>query len=146
MRDLRRNRRFLYYALFVEDEEIMDEEGFFTGETTPLYTEPEAAQVNISPAAGAVDNQMFGGFTDYTHVIATAREFPFDEQTKFWLGKDPELSHNFVCVKVAKSINCYLYALRAVKIQDPVIVGFRLRDAAGYGLTDSAGFRLRVMG
>ena len=118
MRDLRRNRQPVWYAQFLGEQPILDDEGNDTGETGPSYTEPAKAMVNVSPATGTVDDQLFGNFTDYTHTIATAREFPVDEQTVMWVEVTTDRPHDFKVVRVAKSLNGWLFALKAVNAGD----------------------------
>lgn len=113
MRDMRRNRQPIWYAQYLGEEPILDDEGNDTGETEPSYSEPTKAMLNISPATGSAETQLFGNFADYTHTIATAREFPFDEQTIMWVGVAVDKPHNFKVMKVAKSLNGWSFALRA---------------------------------
>lgn len=115
MRDLVRNRQPIWYAQYLGEEPILDDDGNDTGETGPSYSEPTKAMLNISPATGSAETQLFGNFADYTHTIATAREFPFDEQTVMWVDVTVDKPHNFKVMRVAKSLNGWLFALRAEK-------------------------------
>lgn len=116
MRDLLRNRQEIWYALYLRDGPVIDDEGNDTGETDPIYDSPIKAMLNISPATGVAENQLFGNFADYTHTIATAREFPFDEQTVMWVGTPVSGPYNFKVMRVAKSLNGWLFALKAVDV------------------------------
>ena len=116
MRDLRRNRQPIWYAQFLGEQPIVDDEGNDTGETGPSYSKPAKAMLNVSPATGNVDDQLFGNFTDYTHTVATTREFPIDEQTVMWVATTIDQPFNFKVVRVAKSLNGWLFALKAVSV------------------------------
>ena len=118
MRDLRRNRQPIWYAQYLGSEPTTDEDGYETGGSTPIYSEPTKAMLNISPATGVAENQLFGNFADYTHTIATAREFPFDEQTIMWVGVPTDAPHNFKVMRVAKSLNSWVFALKAENVRD----------------------------
>lgn len=118
MRDLRRNRQEVQYALYLGEQAILDGDGLDTGETGPAYSEPVRAMLNVSPASGAADNQLFGNFADYTHTIVTTREFPFDEQTVMWIGVPIDQPHNFKVTRVAKSLNGWVFALKAENVRN----------------------------
>lgn len=118
MRDLRRNRQPVWYAQYLGEQPILDEDGQEIGETGPAYSETSKAMVNISPATGMAENQLFGNFADYTHTIATVREFPFDEQTVMWVGVTTDKPYNFKVMRVAKSLNGWVFALKAENVRD----------------------------
>lgn len=116
MRDMRRNRQEVWYAQYLGVQAILDDEGNDTGETGPAYSEKSRAMLNISPATGVAENQLFGDFADYTHTIATARKFPIDEQTVMWVDVATDQPYNFKVVRVAKSLNGWVFALKAVSV------------------------------
>lgn len=118
MRDLCRNRQPVWYAQYLGEQPILDEDGYETGNTAPAYSEPVKAMLNISPATGDTENQLFGTFADYTHTVATVREFPFDEQTVMWVGVLTGEPYNFKVVRVAKSLNGWLFALKAENVRN----------------------------
>ncbi len=116
MRDLRRNRQPVWYAQFLGEQPILDDEGNDTGETGPSYSEPAKAMLNISPSTGNLDDQLFGNLVDYTHIISTTRKFPIDEQTVLWVDTTTERPFDFKVVQVAKSPNGWRFALKAVSV------------------------------
>lgn len=117
MNNLRRNTRLIYYANYIGESPIIDEDGNETGETEAKYTEPTAIKVNISAAAGINDNMPFGSFTDYTRVISTSDiNCPIDEKTVIWFEDEPSARHNYIVTKKADSINSILYALQKVDV------------------------------
>ena len=118
MRDQYRNRQPIWYAQYLGEEPIFDDDGYETSETGPSYSEPAKAMLNLAPATGTADNQLFGAFADYTHTIATAREFPFNEQTVMWVGITIDKPYNFKVVRVAKSLNGWRFALKAENVRD----------------------------
>lgn len=116
MRDLRRNRQPVWYAQYLGEEPILDEDDYETGDYKASYSEQTKAMLNVSPATGNAENQLFGAFADYTHTIATTREFPFNEQTVMWVEVTTDRPHDFKVVRVAKSLNGWLFALKAVSV------------------------------
>lgn len=118
MRDLQRNYKRCYYALYKGKEEILDADGRFTGETRPVYSEPVLMTANYGPATGFAEAQLFGTFTDYSHILSTSgRIMPFDEQTVFWLYIEPNEeadNYNFRISKPAYNLNSQVFAMKAV--------------------------------
>jgi hypothetical protein len=104
----------VWYAQYTGEGPILDPDGWETGETGPTYTTPVAAMLNISPATGEAVTQTFGDLSGYSKVLATARDFPFDEKTVFWVDRPTDQPHDYKVVKVAKSLNGLLVALEQV--------------------------------
>lgn len=118
MRDLQRNYKRCYYALYLGEEDILDDQGLNTGETRPIYTEPVLLTANYGPATGFAEAQLFGTFTDYSHILSTSgREMPFNEQTVFWLYIEPNETadnYNFRVSKPGYNLNTQVFAMKAV--------------------------------
>lgn len=114
MRDMVRNRQKVWYAQLIASHEMTDDDGNYLGETDPEHTSSEIAKLNVSPATGETVTQTFGSLPEYSKVLATAREFPFTEETVFWIDRSPPALHDYKVIKVAKSLNGWLYALERV--------------------------------
>lgn len=117
MRSLYRNTRQIYYALRTGEEVNIDEYGNETGESTPVYGEPVAMEVNISAATGEDAVQAFGSFTEYNRTMCVAdTTCPIDEESVIWFGVSPTGPHNYIVVRKADGKNGILYALREVTV------------------------------
>ena len=117
MRDLNRNKRTLYYALYLGETEIVDANGNLTGESEPAYGNIEMLRVNVSASAGTDATEAFGGFTNYTRTITVSdRACPLDEESIVWFGADITGPHNYIVTRKADSKNGLLYALLEVKV------------------------------
>ena len=116
MRSLERNKQTFYYALYSGVTEVTDENGDYTGERQVTYSSPVKYRANISAARGESETAPFGIETNYSKTISTSdMTCPIQEDTVLWIGKDPTTDpYNFLVVKVAKSLNCILYAIREV--------------------------------
>ena len=116
MRSLERNKQTFYYALYSAVTEVKDENGDYTGEREITYSSPVKYRANISAARGESETAPFGIETNYSKTISTSdMDCPIKEDTVLWIGKDPTTDpYNFFVVKVAKSLNCILYAIREV--------------------------------
>ena len=115
MRTLERNKQKLYCANPTGEEVLVkDEYGFETGEKEDVYTEPVRLKLNISAAAGMASAEAFGAFTDYSRTIATDTKCPIIVGSRIWFGVPPTGPHNYTCVRVARSLNVTMYALKEV--------------------------------
>lgn len=116
MRSLERNKQTFYYALYSGVTEVKDENGDYTGEREITYSSPVKYRANISAARGESETAPFGIETNYSKTISTSdMDCPIQEDTVIWIDKDPTTDpYNFLVVKVAKSLNCILYAIREV--------------------------------
>ena len=92
MRDLMANNRHLWYALYLGDTEEVDENGDFTGERGPSYSEPVQFEANLSATRGTQgftgtgsSYDYFGADIDYSLIISTANmNLPIDEHSLIW--------------------------------------------------------------
>ena len=117
MRSLNRNKRQMYYALFIKDEPILDEYGNETSESMPTYGEITELRCNISGTTGEEVVQAFGSFTNYSRVISVAdNKCPLAENAIIWFGVATTKPHNYVVTRKADSKNGILYALQEVKV------------------------------
>ena len=118
MRQLRRNKRDLWYALNEGTQPNRDENGFLTGEYTLMFSEPVHLPCNVSAAVGQEAIQAFGGLTDYQRTVSVAdTHCPMAEGSRVWFGVEPNEAadnYNYVVVRKADSKNSLLYALREV--------------------------------
>lgn len=118
MRNLNRNKRRLYYALYVDEAPIVDANGFETGESAPIYGDIHELDCNISSASGEDAVQAFGSFTNYTRTICVAdNNCPIAEETIIWFGVATTEPYNYIVTRKADSKNGILYALKEVKVK-----------------------------
>ena len=123
MRAVKRNQQPFWYALYSGETEQVDEEGNYTGEIGPGYETPVLQYANISAARGNTDTDVFGTDLKYSKTISTCdMSCPITEESAIWIGIEPEddngnpIPHNYVVVKVARSLNSIQIAVQEVKI------------------------------
>lgn len=117
MRSLNRNKRKIFYAVYVKDEPIFDEYGNETGETTPVYGDPVELLCNVSAASGEDAVAAFGSFTSYNRTLCVADTgCPLDEKSIVWFGVSTNEPHNYIVTRKADSKNAIMYALQEVKV------------------------------
>lgn len=118
MRCLERNKRNIYYALYTGKTEATDSNGYKTGEHQLTYGDPVLLRANVSPAKGTARLDVFGEGVEYTKVLCVEDpECPVDEYSILWIGISPTNNeHNYIVLRVARSINNVLYAVKEVNI------------------------------
>ena len=119
MRCLARNRQPIWYSLYVGETDPVDADGNLTGERSVQYSAPKKSWINVSAAKGTAGLEQFGSGTDYSHtLISDDLRSPIDENSILWIGRVPgdNVPHNFVVVRVARSLNSVAYAVREVKV------------------------------
>ena len=116
MRTTQRDKRTVYYALYLSDTELQDESGAYTGEHGPAYDTPVKARMNVSGGRGRAEIELFGIDNPFTRSAVTDDlETPFDTDTVFWFDCDPLTEeHNYRCTGVARTINQVVIALAEI--------------------------------
>lgn len=118
MRTLLRNKQKFYYANYDGENEIIDDNGFLTGEFEKQYTFPKVAYGNISSSKGSADVELFGTQVQYDKAICIDNvNTEIDEHSVLWIDCDIENDYNYVVVRVARSLNSVLLAIRQVDVQ-----------------------------
>lgn len=117
MRELERNKQHIYYALYTGKVDAVDANGYKTGEKTKSYSDPVLFRINVSPARGNADREIFGIELSYTRTMTTDKlDCPIDVDTILWVGRDTSEPHNYIVVRKAQSLNDIVYAIREVTI------------------------------
>ena len=118
MREIERNKRTVYYALFDKNEPILDEDGNDTGETRPTYFAPVELRINVSPALGESATRQFGEVVDYDRTLVICdMSLPINEKTVFWIDEtDTAKPYDYTVKKVAKSLNSLQIAVKKVEV------------------------------
>ena len=117
MRELEINKQLIHYALFQGYTDAVDSDGYKTGEKTKSYSDPVALRINVSPARGNADREVFGIELAYSRTLTTDKlDCPIDVDTILWIGRDTTEPHNYVVHRIANSLNSITYAIRGVDV------------------------------
>ena len=122
MRSLIRNKQKIYYSMYIDKKPIYDEYGNLTGEYELTYGDIKPFDINVSAAQGTSDVEQFGIDLNYSKTMVTNDlTCPINEASRLWIGKEAivngaETPHNYVVLKVAKSINSITYAIKEVSV------------------------------
>ena len=119
-----RNKQLIYYRLFVDDEKIVDEDNYETGEDSVSYSEAVAFMCSVSRATGTSVAELFGTLDNYDKIIITEdTNCPIDENSVLIvddLSRAQEADFfDYVVKRVAKSLNFKAYAISKVDIEPP---------------------------
>lgn len=120
MKTMNNNRRKFHYCLYIGLVNVLDEDGYETGEKQAVYTEPISQYANISAAKGDTYTEQFGNFAEYDKTIVIHNpNFPMDENSVLFVDKEPEFQdgiplYDYIVKKVARSLNSVAYAIARV--------------------------------
>lgn len=124
MRTLERNKQTVYYANYMSQTALKDENGYETGQYHVVYTLPVEAKFNVSPAKGEATTEAFGKDLSYDKTIVANKDCPITETSVLWVDTMPTLSvegetttpHDYIVTGVAKSQNSVTIAIEKVQI------------------------------
>ncbi len=117
MKALARNKQTLYYATCLGEVDQYDANGFYTGQKVVQYEEPVKARMNISPARGESDLEQFGISEAYDKLLVTDDlNCPITATSVLWIESPITEPHDYVVVRVAKSLNSVTIAVRQVDV------------------------------
>ena len=128
MRTTQRDKRTIWYALYLGTTELVGDDGNYTGEHSVNYSAPVKARMNVSGGRGRAAVEMFGIENPFTRAAVTDDlTTEFDTDTIWWFGVTPgataeEVAHNYRCTGVVKTVNSCTIALAEVDVSHPPIV------------------------
>ena len=126
MRCMVRNKSKFYYASYIGETDIIDENGDITGEYNLSYEKPVEMFGNVSAAQGEIQSRQFGESESYDKVIVLDdKDTPIDEYARIWVDTLPLLNedgstdtpHDYVVKKVARSLNGVSIAISKVDVK-----------------------------
>ena len=126
MRNLKKNQRKMYYALYDSKIPILDESGYETFEYTSGYELPVEFHAYVSTGQSSADYTPFGANVTYDRIISTVdASLPIDEYSIIWL--DNELVYNSDETINGDSAD-YEVVAKPLDGLNSLIIGIRLRS------------------
>lgn len=124
MRDVKRNKQTVWYALRTGSVENTDEYGNVTGTFSENYSEPVMLKINVSAPKGTIDLERFGLDNQYTRVLTTTdMHCPIAMDSVLWIGTSPydedeeqTVPYNHVVVRISPSINQLVIMVKEVDV------------------------------
>lgn len=114
MQLLKKNERAIYIAKCIGASDA-GENGLYTGDISPVYSEPIKIMANVSPATGFVSAQPFGLAEEYDAVIHLNASLYINADTVFWLDSEPPEPHDHVVSRVSRNLNSLAVSVKKVK-------------------------------
>ena len=110
MRDLLSNTRDIWYAVYLGEDEAVDENGDITGEKVERYADPVKVRLNLSATRGTqgftgtgLSYDYFGADVKYDLILSTARmDLPINEYSLIWDSEPETDEHDDVIFDRAK--------------------------------------------
>lgn len=125
MRCLERNKRELWYSLYVRAEIGYDESGNELPSPMLTFGNPTKIRANVSPARGSVQEAQFGLNDRYDKVIVLDDvDAPITEASRLWVDTMPtikpdgstETPHDYVVSRIARSLTNVSIAISKVNV------------------------------
>ena len=117
MQSLLQNTQPVFYAQYSGKTDIIDSDGYKTGEKQKVYEAPVEKWMNVSASKGTAENDLFGISADYDRVMVTAdTDCPITEETILWVDEPVTAPHDYKVTRVAKSLNSISYAIKKVDV------------------------------
>lgn len=114
MRTLNRNKTTVWYVQPSGFQEVVDANGFFTGETRKTYGIPVKLDIHLYPSDGIVMEQIFGRDADFSKLAVS--ETYLSKDTLLFLSiptGNPEMTYDYIVDRNKKSLNHNNYGLRS---------------------------------
>lgn len=116
MKCLKRNKQPLYLYKYLETATILDDNGNKTGEYRIVYANPIRVDINISPASGVSELQVFGSDVSYNYIAVTdGVDNVFTESDVIsrsnMIDSDGMFGYDYIIRRVAQSLNFVSLAL-----------------------------------
>ena len=124
MRNLFINKSSMFVLNYLGQTEVVDSQGFKTGETINTYSEPVFFMAHISGARGSSQAEMFGTEINYDKTILLSKKsygvLGITENSVFFIGKEPTYDngiplYNYKVSKIAETINEVAIAVSKVR-------------------------------
>lgn len=126
LKDLKQNQVPFYYQNPGKVTDILDEDGYMTGEYDIEGGDIVKEYARISPNTADYVNAPFGKDLVYDKMIATVKDLPITEQTKLFIDVVPEFHFDgstntkpdYEVVRVAKDLHEHVWAIRRIEGYD----------------------------
>lgn len=125
MRCLDRNKRPVWYSLYVGSEIGYDEYGNELPSPVLTFGNPVKIMANVSAARGSVQDVQFGLNENYDRVLVTDDvDIPLTEASRLWVDTMPVIKldgstdspHDYVVSKIARSLTNVSVAISKVNV------------------------------
>ena len=119
MRNLMRNVTKISYKLYLGEQDLLDDDGYRTGEKGISYSELNECYMSISGNKSDSEMSQFGRNLDYDRTMSTAdMKCDIDEHSLLWIDADINGAHNFIVKKRSVTPNQIQLAIKQVNVNE----------------------------
>lgn len=119
MRNLRRDIQTIHYKMYLGEQNVLDDEGYRTGEQAASYSELRVCEMSVSGNKGNSEISQFGKNLDYDRTMITAdTSCEIDEHSVLWIDTDTENPHDFIVMKRSVTPNQIQFAIKQVNVNE----------------------------
>lgn len=127
MRNLKRNQTSITYLNYVKDDDVLDEEGFKTGEKKVVYTRAQEIKAHVSGAKGSSMVEVFGTDISYDKTVLIDKadfvKAKINENSVFFIDtavkyEDSVPLYDYRVKRIAETINQVLIAVEKVSANE----------------------------
>ena len=113
------NKKTFYFRPYEGKTEILDDDGYGTGNYQLSYGTLHECRGSISPNKGRASIEMFGTDLSYNKtIIVDDMDIEMDENSIVWIKKDPIAQpHDFVVVARADGLYNVSFAIKEVDVE-----------------------------
>jgi hypothetical protein len=118
MRDLARNLSLVRFKTYKGETEIINKQGFPSGNFAPVYSDIQTARLCVSANKGTSETSQYGTLLDYDRVMTTSDvNCPINEDSVLWLdGASTDEPWNYIVKRRSQSLNGVSYAVKKVTV------------------------------
>ena len=119
MRNLMRNVTKISYKLYLGEQDLLDDDGYRTGEKGISYSDFNECYMSISGNKSDSEMSQFGRNLDYDRTMSTAdMKCDIDEHSLLWIEADINGAHNFIVKKRSVTPNQIQFAIKQVNVNE----------------------------
>lgn len=118
MRTLNLNKRPVWHLEYIGEEQILDDDGLFTGEYKKKYSRPKYIKLNLYTTTSEIIEQIFGT-TNNINIICSDESVELKKGSKIFYERpnrhtDVESEFDLEVTAVSKSLNHWSYGFKGV--------------------------------
>jgi len=122
MRNARANETVIKALNYKGTEDVLDNEGYKTGEKKVKYSPVIVFRASVSGAKGSSQVEIFGTDISYDKTISMSRnlfeKLKFDENTVFFIGVPAKFDngtplYNYTVKRIAETVNQVVIAVKS---------------------------------
>lgn len=114
MRTLERNKQTLWLVNLESMTDVVDGDGFYTGEYARNYTIPTQIKIALYPSNTAISEELFGKDASFD-MLAVSNDIVLDKDSLLFIEEPTgnyATTYDYSIDNIGKSLNTYQYGLK----------------------------------